>query len=236
MSDKLDLTRGTVRPGTFRVASRLLRGLCRALFGLRVQGRENIPVDGPFILVGNHLHNLDPVFMEIASTRLIFFIAKEELFRVPVVRQIIRWAGAFPVKRGQMDRSAIRQAQAVLEAGLPFGIFPEGTRSLSMKIERVLPGAGLFASGGNYPIVPCAITGSERLPFNGAKGHQKGSSLPDPGHKGVLVQFGEPFWLPNQIDGKRVNAAAATDYMMQKVAEMLPPAYRGIYGDEAKNV
>lgn len=231
MSDQIDLRTGIVRPRTFAIVSRIVAGLCRVIFGLRSTGRENIPLEGPFILVGNHLHNLDPVFMLTSSTRLIQFMAKQELFEVPVIRQIVRWAGAFPVQRGKMDRSAIRYGQAVLAADKPLGIYPEGTRSLSMHIERALPGAGLFATGGKIPIVPCAITGSERVWFNGAKGKRKDRVFPDPGHRGVLVHFGEPFYLPTEIDGKRVNAASATDYMMRKVAEMLPEDYRGMYAD-----
>ncbi len=232
MSAQVDIRKGTIRPTTFRIVSRIVAFLCRLIFGLRIKGQENIPTEGGFILVGNHLHNLDPVFMLTSSSRPVFFMAKQELFEVPVIRNIVKWAGAFPVNRGKMDRSAIRSGQQVLQEGIGLGIYPEGTRSLIRKIERVLPGAGLFATGGDFPIVPCAITGSERVPFNGGKG--KGDLPPrDPGHKGVLVHFGEPFHLPAEINGKKVNAAAATDYMMRKVAEMLPPDYRGIYGEES---
>jgi 1-acyl-sn-glycerol-3-phosphate acyltransferase len=235
MSGREAFSKGKVRPGTFRVVTRIVALLCRILFGLRIKGQANIPAEGGFILVGNHLHNLDPVFMLTSCTRPVYFMAKQELFQVPVIKQIVTWVGAFPVNRGKMDRSAIHQGQAVLKAGIGLGIYPEGRRSLSRRIERALPGAGLFATGGDYPIVPCAITGSERVPFNGGKG--KGDLPPrDPGHKGVLVQFGEPFRLPDQIDGKKVNAAAAADYMMRKVAEMLPPDYRGIYEDNPADV
>lgn len=230
MSEAPDLYKGIIRPRKFQVVARAVALLCRVLFGLKSTGRENVPMDQPFILVGNHLHNLDPVFMLVSSPRLIFFMAKQELFEVPVVKQIISWVGAFPIHRGKMDRSAIRKGQEILKAGAPMGIYPEGTRSLSRHLEKALPGAGLFATGGEYLIVPCAITGSETLPFNGAKGR---GNLPkrNPGHKGVLVRYGEPFRLPDEIDGKRPNAAAATDYMMRKVAELLPDEYRGVYGD-----
>lgn len=233
MSAGLDIRKGTVRPATFNIARRVVAVLCGLIFGLRIKGQENLPAKGGFILVGNHLHNLDPVFMLTSCTRPVFFMAKQELFKPFGLRQLITWAGAFPVNRGKMDRSAIKHGQCVLQEGIGLGIYPEGTRSLSRKIDHVLPGAGLFATGGDYLIVPCAITGSERLPFNGAKGAASpfaGDDEPrDPGHKGVLVEFGEPFRLPDEIDGKKVNAKAATDYMMRKVAEMLPEAYRGIY-------
>lgn len=233
MSADVDLRQGTIRPATFNIARRVVAFLCRVLFGLRIRGQENIPAEGGFILVGNHLHNLDPVFMLTSCTRPVFFMAKQELFKPWGLRHLITWVGAFPVNRGKMDRSAIKHGQRVLQEGIGLGIYPEGTRSLGRKIERVLPGAGLFATGGDYLIVPCAITGSERVPFNGGKGR---GDLPerDPGHKGVRVRFGEPFRLPDEIDGKRPNAAAATDYMMRKVAEMLPEEYRGIYGEQSE--
>lgn len=235
MSNEVDIRHGTIRPATFNVVRRVVAFLCGLIFGLRIKGKENIPAEGGFILVGNHLHNLDPVFMLTSSTRPVFYMAKQELFQFFGIKQLITWVGAFPINRGKMDRSAIKHGQRVLQEGIGLGIYPEGTRSLSRKIERVLPGAGLFATGGDFLIVPCAVTGSERLPFNGAKG--KGELPPrDPGHPGVLVRFGEPFRLPDEIDGKKVNAKAATNYMMRKVAEILPEEYQGVYGEDDAEV
>ena len=234
MSTEADIHKGKIRPRTFGVVRRVVAFLCRVIFGVRAKGQDNIPADGPFILVGNHLHNLDPVFMLVCSTRPIFFMAKQELFEIPGIKQLISWVGAFPINRGKMDRTSIRYGQNVLKAGLPLGIYPEGTRSLSRHLEKGLPGAGLFATGGDYLIVPCAVTGSENLPFNGAKG--KGSLVKrNPGHKGVQVHYGKPFRLPDEIDGKKPGAAAATDYMMRKIAEMLPEEYRGMYGEQPDN-
>jgi 1-acyl-sn-glycerol-3-phosphate acyltransferase len=228
---EIDVTTGTIRPRTFRFTRTAVIRACKLLFGMTIEGEANVPKMGAYILVSNHLHNLDPVFTSAACPRPVQYMAKVELFKVPVLRRIIRWVGAFPINRGKMDREAIRHGQAVLKAGYGLGIFPEGTRSLSMKIERVLPGAGLFALKDDVTIVPCAITGSERLPFNGAKQHRgKGADMPDPGHKGVRIRFGEAFTIPAVIDGKRANAEAATHYMMERVAALLPEPYRGIYG------
>lgn len=226
---EIDVTKGTVRLRTFHIVRRLVIWLLKLLFRFDIRGKGNVPKDGPFILVSNHLHNLDPVLTVAASPRRVQYMAKIELFKVPVIRNIIRWVGAFPVNRGKMDREAIRHGQAVLKAGYGLGIFPEGTRSLTMKIHKVLPGAGLFAVKGDVPIVPCAITGSERLPFNGNKQHRRNESMPDPGHKGVRITFGEPFCVPPEIDGVRTNAESATHYMMSRVAALLPEPYRGIY-------
>jgi 1-acyl-sn-glycerol-3-phosphate acyltransferase len=226
---EIDVVTGTIRPGTFRIVRAIVIAILKVLFRFRIEGEEKVPKTGAFILVANHLHNLDPVFTCAASPRSVHYMAKIELFKVPVLRSIIRWVGAFPVNRGKMDRDAIRRGQAILKAGIGLGIYPEGTRSLSMKIERALPGAGLFAARGDVVVVPCAVTGSERLPFNGSKQHRRSEGMPDPGHKGVKVVFGDPFTVPAEIDGKRTTAESAAHYMMARVAALLPEAYRGIY-------
>lgn len=224
-----DLRKGTMSPLTFRILRRLLYGLCKLLVRLDVQGAENVPKTGSCIIVSNHLHNLDPVLISIACPRPLHYMAKVELMRTPVLGRILAWAGAFPINRGKMDRTAIKRAQATLQQNIALGMFPEGTRSRSMKIERVLPGAGLLALQDGVKIVPTATTGTERLPFNGRKQQHGSSSIPGPGHKGVRIIFGDPFLIPGEINGTRTNAAAATDYMMQRVAALLPDEYRGVY-------
>jgi len=231
-SDSIDVRAGTMRRPVFRILRRILLGISKVVFRLQVHGLEHLPREGGIIVVANHLHNADPVLISIACPRPLHYMAKKELFDVPVLGRILRWAGEFPINRGHVDRTAIRRAVATVEQGVALGMFPEGTRSRNMKIERVLPGAGLVALQGKVPIVPVAITGTERLPLNGTKQHRKGDApFPDPGHRGVRVIFGEPFEIPQTIDGQRTNAAAATDYMMRRVAALLPEPYRGIYGD-----
>lgn len=230
-----DLRAGTMRPGVHRALRALLLGLSKVLVRLKIQGLENVPREGGIIVVGNHLHNADPIFISIACPRPLHYMAKKELMDVPVLGRILRWAGSFPINRGNVDRTAIRRATATVEQGIALGMFPEGSRSRSMKIERVLPGAGLVALQGKVAIVPAAITGTERLPFNGTKQHRKGDApFPDPGHRGVRIIFGKPIHIPETIDGKRTTASAATDFLMRRVAEMLPEAYRGIYGAETE--
>jgi 1-acyl-sn-glycerol-3-phosphate acyltransferase len=226
-----DLREGTMRPGVHKTLRALLLGLCKILVRLRIQGLDNVPREGGVIIVGNHLHNADPIIISIACPRPLHYMAKKELMDIPIIGRILRWAGSFPINRGNVDRTAIRRAAATVEQGVALGMFPEGTRSRSMKIERVLPGAGLIALQGKVPIVPAAITGTERLPFNGSKQHRRSEApFPDPGHKGVRVIFGEPFRIPDTINGKRTTASDATDYLMQRVAALLPEAYRGTYG------
>lgn len=233
-ADQVDVREGTMSLFTFTWLRQVLYGIAKVLTRLEVRGTDNVPKNGGIIIVANHLHNLDPVLISIACPRPLHYMAKIELIRVPVLGRLLRWGGAFPINRGKMDRKAIRRAHATVQQGVALGMFPEGTRSRTMKIERVLPGAGLIAVQDNVTIVPATITGSERLPFNGTKQHRRGGEMPDPGHKGVRITFGEPFLIPDEIDGTRVNAAAAVDYMMQRVAAMLPADYRGIYDRDDK--
>jgi len=223
-----------IRNGTPWITRTIILFLTRILLGMRIEGVDRVPRDGGILVIGNHLHNADPLLISIACPRPLHFMAKRELMTVPVIGRIIRLGGTFAVDRGRADRTAIRRAEATLVQGIALGMFPEGTRSPSRQIERALPGAGLIALRGNATIVPVAITGSERLPFNGAKGSQ--ARKPDPGHRGVRIVFGEPFRLPSAIDGKRTSPEQAIDLAMRRVAEMLPDAYRGIYRDPDDNV
>ncbi len=206
--------------------------LMRLFFGLRVRGQENLPKDEPFILISNHLHNLDPLLLQISLPRNCHYFTKREAFEYPVIRSVAKWTGAFPVDRGNADRWAIRRAEAALAQGIPVGIYPEGTRSTTLGLQKGFAGVGLIAMRSGVRIVPSVITGSERMPFNGKKGKlNAGKTLPDPGHKGALIQFGAPYVLPKEIDGKRLTSEQATDVMMLSLARMLPPGYRGVYAD-----
>ena len=228
-----DLRKGTLRGIPFIIARVVLIALCRVALGMRIEGVHNVPKSGGVLVLGNHLHNADPVLICIAMPRPIHFMAKKELLSVPVVSWFARLSGAFPVDRGRADRSAIRRAFATLNQGIALGMFPEGTRSPSRQIEKALPGAGLIALRGGAPIVPMAITGSEHLPFNGAK---SGSRSATRRRRGIKIRFGEPIVVPLTIDGKRTTSDMAIDLIMRQVAAMLPESYRGVYSSADKSI
>ncbi|CAN5349824.1 lysophospholipid acyltransferase family protein [soil metagenome] len=229
-TDFSDVSKGTARRHARTITRYLLYPLMRLAFGFRIKGTEHLPKTGPYILIANHLHNIDPLLLQIAVPRNIHFFTKREAFEYPGIREVALWSGAFPVDRGTADRWAIRRAEAALAQGIPVGIYPEGTRSTTLGLQKGFSGAGLIALRSGVPVVPSIITGSERMPFNGKKGQlNAGATMPDPGHKGVLIQFGAPFVIPREIDGKRVSSEQATDMMMIALAKMLPPDYRGIY-------
>lgn len=225
-----DLMEGKLQGRTFTLYRTVLLLLCRVLLRMKIHGVDNIPPGGGVIVVSNHLHNADPVLISVACTRPVHYMAKKELMSVPVLGRIIRFAGAFPVDRGRADRHAIQIAMEHLNQQIAVGMFPEGTRSVSRRIERVLPGAGLIALRGAAPILPVAIVGSERLPFNGSKQLKQGAAQD---RWGVSITFGQPFVLQPKADGKRMTSEEAINVAMAHVAAMLPETYRGIYGTSA---
>lgn len=220
-----DVRRGTLGPVAFKAVRRSCYALLWLLFGYRVRGAERVPREGAFILVANHLHNIDPIVVAVSCPRSVHFMAKRELFEVPVVGRVIRGVGAFPVDRGKMDRSALRRAENVLAQGFGLGMFPEGTRSRTGALGTAMPGAGMLAIRSVVPIIPVAVTGSDTLPLNG-RGRGRWN-------RQVRVQIGEPFHLVPPADGGRLGAAEASEQMLLKVADLLPERYRGVYATPA---
>ncbi len=199
---------------------------------LTQEGIEHIPPFGPLLYVSNHLHNLDPALEFYAYTRPLNFMGKQELFDTPIAKQISEASGGFPVDRGKFDREALRQAEERLEKGLTVGIYAEGTRSVTGALAEAKAGVGLLALKTGAPVLPVALTGSERLPFNGSKGttahlHDRGDAP-----AGVHIVYGEPFYLPRTVDGRKISATEATDIIMLEIARLLPESYRGVYADK----
>lgn len=133
------------------------------LFRVRVKGRENVPATGGAILCCNHYYWGDPVTLATSVNRPVRFMAKEEIFKVPLLGNLVRGLGTFPVKRGTADRSSLKHALKVLEGGDIFGIFPEGTRSKTRQLLRPEPGVVWIAVRSRTPVIPMAIVGDYRF-------------------------------------------------------------------------
>ncbi len=146
----------------------LVRGVFRVYYHLftrwRVAGRENLPKEGAVLLCSNHVHWMDPVNMACAVDRQVNFMAKSELFAIPVFSKLLAWLHAYPVKRGKPDRGALRHTFRLLEERKVVGMFPEGTRSRTGKLGPAEPGLALIALKSQAVICPAAITGDYR-PF-----------------------------------------------------------------------
>lgn len=156
-------------PLFYRLARAVIRAVVPLYGGIQVSGAENIPADGPVILAPNHRAHVDPPYLALICPRQIYFMGKEELFHVPILRQIITRVGAFPVRRGAADRAALRHAVDLLKAGGVVLIFPEGTRSEDGRLGTAEKGFALIARQANAVIVPVAIEGTERMLPKGAK-------------------------------------------------------------------
>lgn len=174
-------------------------------FSFRLVGLENIPKEGAAVLCCNHRSNYDPVTVSVFLDRMPRFIAKKELFSVPVVKQILVNLGSFPVDReATMDMKAVRQAVKVLKEGDLLGVFAEGTRVKDGEKADAKGGVALFALKGDAPIIPIAISG--RYGFR-----QK-----------LTMTVGKPIYL-DEYKGKKLSAAMLeeiADKTMQTIYEM----------------
>lgn len=152
-----------MKPNQFYRFSRLIiRLMYRVFFRIEVIGADRIPAQGGVMLCSNHKSNWDPLTLGVGSERQVQFMAKSELFKVPVVNWVIRGWGAFPVKRGQVSKDAIRQCIRLLESGGLIGIFPEGSRNKE-QLGPAKRGAALMAVRSGALIVPAAIIGNYKL-------------------------------------------------------------------------
>jgi len=157
--------------------------LMRLMFRLESVGSENIPERGPVLIVANHSSVLDPPLVGGASGRQLTYLAKAELFEIPLFRTLIHALNARPIRREGADPSALRTARRVLDEGGALLVFPEGTRGEEGEIRSAKPGAGLLAVSSGAAVVPAYIRGSGRA-------WPRGRRLPRPAK--VTVTFGEP--------------------------------------------
>ncbi|GAW93226.1 lysophospholipid acyltransferase family protein [Calderihabitans maritimus] len=147
----------------YTVAKQIVLLFFRICCRWQVVGKENLPPQGPVVVVANHVSYWDPPVLGVALPRQIHFMAKEELFRIPLLGPLIRILGAFPVKRGKSDRAALKAGLQLLQEGKVLGLFPEGTRSKTGQLLPFQPGAALLALKAGVPIVPVALQGSRQI-------------------------------------------------------------------------
>lgn len=167
-----------------------------------IHGKENIPKDGSILLCSNHIHNLDPPLVGTTFPRPVRFMAKAELFKIPVLGKLVKWVHAFPVRRGMSDRQAIRQGLEVLKTNQVLGIFPEGTRSKTGELRKGLAGVGFFALKSKAYVTPAAVIGSY-LPF-----------------KKINIYYGKPIDFTSAREQK-ISAEQATEMIMDAIQELL---------------
>ncbi len=163
----------------------------------RIYGAEQVPQEGPLVVVSNHASDFDPPILSSCMGRPVAFMAKEELFRIPVLKQGIELYGAYPVKRGAADRSAIRSALNCLLEGWAVGLFLQGTRTADARIPEPKLGAALIAAKAKVPLLPVSLWGTERI-------FKKGSPVPRP--VPVTVRIGQVIDAPSSTDRDELQA------------------------------
>jgi 1-acyl-sn-glycerol-3-phosphate acyltransferase len=196
---------GTLKP--------LVAVLLRLLFRVEALHPERVPAAGPLLVVSNHASLLDPPLVGGVCPRRLAFLAKAELFRIPLFGRLIHALGARPVRRDGADPAALRTALRALEGEGALLVFPEGTRAEHEdRLRPAKPGVGMLAVMSGAAVVPVYVSGSGRA-------WPRGRRLPRPTK--VRVVFGEPrfFGAPPGADRKRLYEAASRD-MMAAIASL----------------
>jgi 1-acyl-sn-glycerol-3-phosphate acyltransferase len=178
-------------------------------FQVRIYGAEHVPLQGKLVVVSNHASDFDPPIVSSCVRRPVAYMAKQELFEVPVLSTLIRLYGAYPVNRGSADRSAIRAALASLEQGWAAGIFLQGTRTPDGRIAGPKLGAALIAQKAQAPLLPVCLWGTHNIL---TKGQYKPKRTP------LTIRIGEPIEPPNS--GDRADLQAVTDRCATAINEM----------------
>ncbi len=202
----------------YDLANSFARIVLRLISRYEIVGLENVPRSGPFIIIANHICWLDPPMLGAMLPRRIRFMAKEELFKKPIVGWVVSHYEAFPVRRGEGDRQALRMALEILKAGGVLGMFPEGHRSKSGELQQGHSGAAVIALKAGVPILPIGITGTQnvfRFPH----------ILTRPKFK---VNIGCAFAL-SKGEIHKENLTESREVLMLHIAELLPEEYRGVY-------
>lgn len=194
----------------------LVVGLCVGYTRTKVVGKHNIPSTGAFLLAPIHRSNIDTPLAAAVTRRRLRFMGKDTIWKVKPIGWIISALGAFPVTRGTADREALKRCVAVLEAGEPLVLFPEGTRQSGPIVQPLFDGAAYVAVKAGVPIIPVGIGGSEGV-------MPKGSKMIYP--RKCVVVVGEPIIAPLDASGKVPRSA------VKDVTEMLSQELQRLFNE-----
>ena len=199
----------------YRLSQLIGKLILHCYFRVRVEGRENIPPTGAYIVAANHVSLLDPFIIASLVPRVIHYLTYAFYYDLPACHWYCKRVYNIPLKKDGKDISALKRALRVLKAGELLGIFPEGRRSETGQMGKGEPGAALIALKANVPILPVGIRGAyEALP--------KGAKFPTP-HR-ITVTFGKPFRLTDALPVHTQTTEEiyqpATDVILAKIAEL----------------
>jgi 1-acyl-sn-glycerol-3-phosphate acyltransferase len=208
-------------PVVYQIMKWVFTRIMHIVYDYRATGQENFPPSGPTIIAVNHLHLFDPGAVMPAVPRKIVTLAADKWERNWVLGTLLRLAGVIFVRRGEVDRVALRDCLSVLSEGGVLAVAPEGTRSRTAALQRAKAGIAYLATRTNAVVVPVAFWGVERI------GDWKRLKRPT-----CNVVVGRPFRLP-QIKGKpsTEELQQMADLIMIRTGMLLPPSYRGVYAE-----
>ncbi len=208
-------------PFVYGLLQRIFKLIGALFLKQRLIGLENIPKDGGYLLVMNHLSIWDPpvVFMH-TPRRMVVFVA-DKWRKNALISWVVTTIGAVWVARGEADMSAIKQSLSFLRNGQPMGMAPEGTRSHTGALIQGKTGAAYLADRAGVPLVPCVVYGTERVTENIKRLRRTE----------IVMEVGQPFHLPSNGRAKAADLDRYTDQIMISLARLLPEQYRGVYAD-----
>jgi 1-acyl-sn-glycerol-3-phosphate acyltransferase len=187
-----------------------------------ITGLKNITSPGPSLIVTNHLGDADLILGFALTPINLHPIVKIELYSIPLLGKLLEWYGVIWIRRGQPDRSAIKVILDTLQDGFIVGIAPEGRESLTGGLEEGTTGAAYLALKANVPLIPATFTGTENSRvFRNMKRFRRTD---------ISLTIGSPFRL-EQLADRRKSIQIGTETIMRKLAEQLPPQYRGVYAE-----
>ncbi|MDR0977765.1 MAG: 1-acyl-sn-glycerol-3-phosphate acyltransferase [Endomicrobium sp.] len=180
----------------------MFRILFKSFYRWHIEGTENIPRSKGAIIAPNHISFFDPPLTGSAMKRPLYFMAKKELFDIPVFGWIIKRTNAFPVKRGVQDVSAMKHAFSLLKEGHLLLMFPEGTRSKDGKLGKARGGTGMVACNAQVPLVPVKIENTNKmLEF-----------------KQIKIKYGKPIYPPT--DFSKDDYVALSQKVLDRISQM----------------
>ncbi|MGG1515166.1 lysophospholipid acyltransferase family protein [Paenibacillus oryzisoli] len=184
----------------YRIGRMLFRLFFGLFFRLRAIGVENVPAQGAVVLCGNHTSLLDPPILGTPLRRMVHFMAKAELFDIPLLGTLIAKVGAFPVKRGGVSRESIRLAVQLLKDGNMLGVFPEGSRSNAGGMGK--KGAASLALKAGAAVVPVAIIGNYSI------------------FRRMTIVYGKPLDLSTYAGASSEDLEQATEVIMKEIRRL----------------
>lgn len=205
----------------------IFRGIFHILGRVRIIGRENVPAGGPYVVAMNHISIFDPPLLVSFWPQLAEVVGAADVFEKKAQGPLLRMYGVIPVHRGDYDRTLLETMLAILKAGRPLAIAPEGGRSHELAMRRALPGIGYVIEHMNVPVIPVGLVGTTDDFWQRAKRGERPQ---------LEMRIGKPIHFPNVTQKgseRRELRQHNADLVMRHIAGLLPEEYHGVYAGQA---